>query len=149
MNGFKVLFGDVCGLKYDTIIILGVPGGAPSYSLSVAWVSICEVLVPKRVLRCSLALFCFLPGYFQAFGFRLTKGFQVPFVILRTHSRVWMGSMLYKAFCLVYHGSHPNNHKHKLQLLHRFASKCYISNLQYIAKKKRDCMITPKTAIQS
>jgi hypothetical protein len=65
-----------------------VPGGAPLYSLSVAWVSICEALTPKRVLRRSLALFCLLPGYFQAFGFRLTKGFKGPFVILSAHSRV-------------------------------------------------------------
>jgi len=30
---------------------MGVPGGAPLYSLSVAWVSDCEALAPKRVLR--------------------------------------------------------------------------------------------------
>jgi len=64
--------------------------------------SICETLAPKRVLRRSLALFCLLPGYFQSFGFRLTKGFKGPFVILPTHSRVRRGSMLYKAFCLVF-----------------------------------------------
>ncbi len=43
----------------------------------------------------------------------LTKGFKGLFVILHAHSRVWMGSMLYKAFCLVYQGSHPNNREPK------------------------------------
>jgi len=42
----------------------------------------------------------------------VNKGFKGPFVILRAHSRVWMGSMLNKAFCLAYHGSHPNICKH-------------------------------------
>jgi len=41
---FQSFIWDVCGSKSDTIIIMGVPGGAPLYSLSVAWVSICEAL---------------------------------------------------------------------------------------------------------
>jgi len=44
-----------------------------------------------------------------------TKGFKGPFVILRAHSRVWIGSMLYKASCLVYHGSSSNNREHPRQ----------------------------------
>ncbi len=62
------------------------------------------------LLRRSLALFVArLP---PSFWNRLTKGSKGPFVILYAHSRVWMGSMIYKAFCLVYHGSRSNNHKH-------------------------------------
>ncbi len=57
-------------------MISGVPGGAPLYSLSVAWVSICEVLAAKRVLRRSLALFCLLPSYFQASENLVNKGVQ-------------------------------------------------------------------------
>jgi len=77
----------------------------------------------KGVVRHSLALFCVLPGYDQAFENRLTKGFKGPFVNLRTHSRVWMGSMLYKVFCLVYHWSRPNNREHKLAWLWKTAMK--------------------------
>jgi len=50
--------------------------GASLYSLSVAWVSICEVLAPKRVLHCSLALFCLLPSYFKASENLVNKGVQ-------------------------------------------------------------------------
>jgi len=53
-----------------------VPGAAPLYSLSVAWVSICEALAPKRVLLRSLALFCLLPSYFQASENSVNKGVQ-------------------------------------------------------------------------
>jgi len=88
----------------------------------------------KWVLRRSLALFCLLPIYFQASENRLTKGSKGPFVILHAHSRVWMGSMLYKAFCLVYHGSCPNNCEHilhsnqgTLKLLLLTEGRCYIS----------------------
>jgi len=56
---------------------MGAPGGAPLYSLSVAWVS--YLWSGKRVLRRSLALFCLLPGY--KLWFRLTKGYKGPFVI--------------------------------------------------------------------
>jgi len=42
----------------------------------------------------------------------VNKGFNRSLYILCAHSRVWMGSMLYKAFCLVYHGSRLNNRKH-------------------------------------
>jgi len=62
-----------------------LPGGASLYSLSVAWVSSFEELMPNRVLRRSLAL---LPSYYQASENRLTKGSKGPFVILRAHSRV-------------------------------------------------------------
>jgi len=55
---------------------MGVSGGAPLYSLSVAWVSICEVLAPKRVLHHSLALFCLLPWHFQASENLVNKGVQ-------------------------------------------------------------------------
>jgi len=48
-----------------------------------------------------------------SFEFWLTKGWKGPFLCsLRTHFCVWRGSMLYKAFCLVFHGSHSNNCKH-------------------------------------
>ncbi len=63
-------------------------------------------------IACSAALFCVLPSYDQASENRLTKGFKGPFANLSAHSRVGMGLMLYKAFCLVYHGSHPNNREH-------------------------------------
>jgi len=46
---------------------MGMPGGASLYSLSVAWVSSCEALTPKRILRRSVALFCVLPSYFSSF----------------------------------------------------------------------------------
>jgi len=55
-----------------------VPGGASLYSLSVAWVSICEALAPKRVLCRSLALFCVLPSHFQASENSVNKGVKVP-----------------------------------------------------------------------
>jgi len=48
----------------------------------------------------------------QVFENSVNKGVQRSLCYLRAHSRVWMCSMLYKAFCLVYHGSHPNNRKH-------------------------------------
>ncbi len=51
----------------------------------------------------------------SSFGISDNKGFKGPFVILRAHSRVWIGSMLYKAFCLVYHGSSSNNREHPRQ----------------------------------
>jgi len=53
-----------------------MPGGASLYSLSVAWVSSCEALAPKRVLRCSMALFCLLPSHFQASENLVNKGVQ-------------------------------------------------------------------------
>jgi len=65
-----------------------MPGGASLYSLYVAWVSSIEALAPKGFLRCSLALFCVLPSYYQASENGLTKGFKGPFVVLRAHSRV-------------------------------------------------------------
>ncbi len=74
--------------------------------------SICEAFTPKRVLRRRLALFCLLPGYFQAFDNLVNQRVQRSLCYLRAHSRVWRGSMLYKAFCLVYHGSHSNNREH-------------------------------------
>ncbi len=91
--------------------------------------SICEALAPKRVLHRSLALFCLLPGYFQAFENSVNKGgSKVPLLFTRP-CRVWRGSMLYKAFCLVYHGSHSNNRKHKYnnlclsELIHAYRRK--------------------------
>ncbi len=61
---FQSFIRDACGSKLDTRIIMGMPGGASLYSLSVAWVYSCEALAPKRVLRHSMALFCVLPSYF-------------------------------------------------------------------------------------
>ncbi len=83
-------------------------------------------------MRRSLALFCVLPSYDRASENRLTKGFKGPFVNLRAHSRVWMGSMLYKAFCLVYHGSSSNNRKHlcmKSQIFLEFNHKYIVTSL--------------------
>lgn len=51
----------------------------------------------------------------SSFWKSVNKGFKGPFVNLRAHSRVWIGSMLYKAFCLVYHGSSSNNREHPRQ----------------------------------
>jgi len=72
----------------------------------------------KGVLRCSLALFCLLQSYFQASENRLTKGSKGPFVTLRVHYHVWMGSMLYKAFCLVYHRLRPNICEHRCMCMY-------------------------------
>ncbi len=73
---FQSFIGDVCGSKSNTRIIMGMPGGASLYSLSVAWVSSCEALAPKRVLCDSMALFCVLPSYFQASENSVNKGFK-------------------------------------------------------------------------
>ncbi len=94
--------------------------------------------VPKRVLCHSLALFCLLPGYFQAFGFWLTKGFKVPFVILHAAPiLVFEWGQCYTRHFVLYIMDPVQiiTNIRKSQLLHRFASKCYISNLQYIANK--------------
>ncbi len=94
---------------------MGVPGGAPLYSLSVAWVSICEALAPKRVLHLSMALFCLLLSYFQASESSVNKGvqrslcyFTRPFSCLNRVNAI-----------LVYHGSCPNNRKHKYSIVQK------------------------------
>jgi hypothetical protein len=112
LDGFKVLLEMFLVRNQIQEYWWGCLVGHPYIASLWLGFSICEALKPKRVLGSSLALFCLLPGYFQAFGFSVNKGVQRSFCYLRTHSRVKMGSMLYKAFCLVYHGSHPNNREH-------------------------------------
>ncbi len=53
-----------------------MPGGASFYSLSVAWVSYCEALAPKRGFESWL-----WPSHFQASENLVNKGFKGPFVI--------------------------------------------------------------------
>jgi hypothetical protein len=61
---------------------MGMPGGASLNSLSVAWVSYCEVLTPKRgFCVVALALFSVLSSHFQASENLVNKGFKGPFVI--------------------------------------------------------------------
>ncbi len=88
--------GSLVGHPYLTSLWLGSP--------------ICDVLAPKRVLRRSLALFCLLPGY--KLWILVNKRVKWSLCYLHTHFCVWRWSMLYKAFCLVFHGPHSNNCEH-------------------------------------
>jgi len=57
IDWFQRFIGDVNGRKYRYRIIMGMPGGASLYSLSVAWVSSFGALAPKRGL-CVVARLC-------------------------------------------------------------------------------------------
>jgi len=115
LDGFKV-YWRCLWFESDTRIIIRVPGGAPSLWLGFLFVK-CSRLTGFCVVAWLCSVCC--QATFKLLRIWLTKGFKGPFVILRAHSCVWMGSMLYKAFCLVYHGSHPNNCEHKC--IHEFS----------------------------
>ncbi len=80
-NGFQGFIGDVYGLESDTEKTCGCLVKHP-YIASL-WLGSLALrrLRLNRVLHRSLALFCLLPSYFQAFANRLTKGSKGPFVI--------------------------------------------------------------------
>ncbi len=94
---------------------------------------ICEALAPKSVLRQSLALFCLLPGH--KLWISVNKGVKGFLCYLCAHFCVWRGSMLCKAFCLVFHGSHSNNCE---QILIHRTSKLKLSNWSW---SKPECEV--------
>jgi len=83
---FQSFIRDVYGLKLD--INWGCLVGHPYIASLWLGFPFEKRSCLKGVLRCSMALFCLLPSYIQASENSVNKGFKVPFVILRAHSRV-------------------------------------------------------------
>jgi len=79
--------GRLVGHPYITSLWLGFP--------------ICEALTPKRVLHCSLALFCLLPGYYKLW-ISVNKGVQGSLCYLHPHFCVLKGVIAIQGIFVLY-----------------------------------------------
>jgi len=101
-TGNRIIWGRLVGRPYITSLWLG--------SLK---------CVSRLKGFCVVAWLCSLCCQASS-EFRLTingvKGFHC---YLRTHSCVWRGQCYTRPLCLIFHGSHSNNHKHLFIILSR------------------------------